>query len=235
MGWGSVIGGIGGAMLGGPAGAAVGAGIGGSFDSSSAQATANTANKKLSNNQMRFQERMSSTAHQRQVKDLKAAGLNPILSANTGASSPAGSMATMQSTEKDAQSTIASAASTAMQAKTLKQDLKNLKSTNEQISAQTKKTNAETTLLEAGGPVAELKKQLGRAAQQQVQGITNSAQNQKSNVKSWIKHYTTKSEPQSSTGSGYKNSQAYKDRLKKIKTTPKYKKSKKDNSVWNRR
>lgn len=82
---------------------AVGAGVGGlgglfgSILTNSSNRDIAEANNRFNASQAQlnrdFQMQMSNTAHQREVADLKAAGLNPLLSANAGSSSPGGATA----------------------------------------------------------------------------------------------------------------------------------------------
>lgn len=98
----------------------------------------NKTNKRLAENQMQFEERMSNTALQRGMKDAKAAGINPMYVFGNGysASTPAGTTA-QQLNEGEQWANISNAM-------TAFQNLMNLKKEGKLIESQQNKTDAET-------------------------------------------------------------------------------------------
>lgn len=92
------------------AGIGAGADVLGGLISFKGASDANRTNMMVAQRQMDFQERMSNTAYQRQVRDMIAAGLNPAMAYRmSGASTPGGAGATMQNELAGAGSAVSSA------------------------------------------------------------------------------------------------------------------------------
>lgn len=117
-------------------------------------AAANVSREQQAAKQMQFQERMSSTAYQRAMQDMREAGLNPMLAAKVGpASSPVGAMANIQ----DIGTPAAQAATSAYQAQTQRsqqvEQAQQLRAAANLADEQGKKIKAETQNVYVQGEV----------------------------------------------------------------------------------
>lgn len=105
----------------------IGALLGGMFSGMGAAAQS-AMQLKVAREQMDFQERMANTAHQRQVSDLRKAGLNPILSQRLGgAATPPGALAQTTNVGAAMAEGALKGSTTAIAQKRAKQERENLR------------------------------------------------------------------------------------------------------------
>lgn len=166
--------------------AETGAAVGADLIGSGVQAHFNRASAR---EQMAFQERMSSTAHQREVADLRAAGLNPLLSAlkGAGASTPSGAMATIE------KPTSSQSVATAMQVAKAKEEINLLR-------AQTGKTATETAVIANQVPKGDVISDLWKLGGNAINGAKDALSITPENVRKAAEQLTRKAKEAVSSG-----------------------------------
>lgn len=165
---------------------------------------ANKANLAEAAANRHFQERMSNTAYQRAMQDMKDAGLNPMLAYQQGgASTPSGGAATVQSASKTGLADAALKATTGIgslqqkatalqQQQSLNDSAIKLQSANAaKTVAETEKTMVETTKAKKDLPAAQLQGDLAEKGSKLVNKLLDTVEGSsgknKMSLDKWIK------------------------------------------------
>lgn len=149
--------------------------VGGLFGAS-AQDSANAANVGIANLNRDFQNELTRSAHQRETRDLREAGLNPVLSANGGAPMAAGSGATVEASNP--MSGIGPGIASAMEMANASEDLKNKEATRLATVAQANasQAQAENSRVNAMATQAEMPSIMARASTAMTEGQARAAE-----------------------------------------------------------
>lgn len=151
---------------------------------------ANRRNLQIAREQMAFQERMSNTAIQRRMLDMRKAGINPVLAARYDASTPPGALATMQNSGAAAVSGGQAGITSALAIQRQAQELKNLAAQEQLTKAQagTTRANRELLLIQSRltGYAAEIREPAAFLAQSLLAQIPDEIRRNPKRLRPWV-------------------------------------------------